>query len=192
MAETRPLGSPAAAIAATLLVASLALGLPSSAGAGSPSRVLTSGQAALRLSPEGLGPMRFGMDPRQAGDALGAPVEVETGISTCSFWTVPGIKQGTQVIARQGRLAYILLYESGPRTTRGIQVGDGLNRLRHRYRGRLHSGRSASLAFADLRLFADEHRGGATYTLEFDIVHGKVALISAGTKHTIETFGECA
>ena len=46
--------------------------------------------------------------------------------------------------------------------------------------------------FADLRLFASSRNGDATYELEFDIDAGRVASISAGTQHTIETFGECA
>jgi hypothetical protein len=95
-------------------------------------------------------------------------------------------------IALHGRLAYAEIARRGPRTTRGITVGDGINRLRHRYRGSLHGGRSGSLGFADSRLFASEVRGDATYELEFDIVHGRVIDISAGTRRTIETFGECA
>lgn len=42
------------------------------------------------------------------------------------------------------------------------------------------------------RLFVTEHEGAAGYEIEFDIVHGRVAFISAATKHVIETFGECA
>lgn len=53
---------------------------------------------------------------------------------------MPGLAGGAQVIARGGRLAYILFYESGPKTTRGIKVGDGLARLR----GHLHQGRSTA------------------------------------------------
>lgn len=169
------------------------VGLGSTAASGgSPPGALESSQPALRLSPEGLGPMRFGMDSSQASKALEASVDVEPGINGCSFWTMPGLEQGAQVIALQGRLAYVLLYQRGQRTTRGIEVGDGFDRLRHRYRGNLHHGRSASLSGANLRLFVTEHSGGASYELEFDIVNGRVAFISAGTKRTIETFGECA
>jgi len=149
----------------------------------------SSAAAAPRLSPEGFGPVHFGMNIHQAEAALGDPIEVDPGINGCSFWTLPGDLSGT---AFGGRLGYILLSEPGPRTTRNIEVGDGLARLRHRYRGRLHKGRSASLGAADLRLFNSESGGGAVYELEFNIVGGKVAFISAGTRHTIETFGECA
>lgn len=169
--------STAIAVALVALVASVT-------GAVSPAAV-----RAPRLSPEGLGPVHFGMDVDQAEAALGSSVEVESGINGCSFWKLAG---GAQAIALDARLAYVLLFERGTRTTRGIEVGDGLTRLRHRYRGQLHSGRSASLGAADLRLFASKHRGNTTYELEFDIVGGRVAIISAGTRHTIETFGECA
>lgn len=148
--------------------------------------------SALRLSPAALGPVRFGMDAHQASAALGTQVEVEPGISACSFWTLPGLPNGAQVIALHGRLAYAEIYRRGPKTTRGITVGDGINRLRHRYRGRLHGGRSGSLGAAQSRLFASEARGGATYELEFDIWHKRVSHISAGTRRIIETFGECA
>ncbi|HTR75089.1 MAG TPA: hypothetical protein VMH33_07495 [Solirubrobacterales bacterium] len=147
---------------------------------------------SLRLSPAALGPVRFGMDARQASAALGAQVEVDPGINGCNFWTLPGFSNGAQTIALHGRLAYAEIYRRGPKTTRGITVGDGISRLRHRYRGRLHGGRSGSLGAAENRLFASEVRGGATYELEFDIWHTRVIHISAGTRRTIETFGECA
>jgi hypothetical protein len=148
--------------------------------------------APLRLSPSGFGPVRFGMDARQASAALGTQVELETGIGGCSFWTGQGLPDGAQMIALHGRLAFAEIYRRGPRTTRGITVGDGIARLRHRYRGRLHGGRSAFLGAEESLLFATEHIGGATYELQFDIWHAHVDNISAGTRRTIETFGECA
>jgi hypothetical protein len=175
----RRLGMSRATLAAAL--AALAL-LATSMDAGAAIRL-------PRLSPEGLGPVHFGMDVDQAEAALGSPVGVDPGINGCTFWTLPG---GAQGIAFGGQLGYISLFRRGAKTSRGIEVGDGLTRLRHRYRGELHKGRSASLGAAHLRLFSSSRTGGATYELEFDIVHGKVAFISAGTRHTIETFGECA
>ena len=173
----------------TRILAVICLAMTSSA-------VFSGGAAArtapLRLAPSGVGPVRFGMDARQASAALGAQVEVAPGINGCSFWTLPGLANGVQTIAFHGRVAYSEIFRRGPKTTRGITVGDGINRLRHRYRGRLHGGRSASLGAAESRLFASEVRGDATYELEFDIWHSRVAHISAGTRRTIETFGECA
>jgi hypothetical protein len=145
-----------------------------------------------RLSPKGLGPLEFGISAARAGRLLGTPVTVENGINGCSFWSADSFEPGTQVIAFGGRLGFVLLYERGTATTRGVRVGDGVKRLKHRYRGRLHPGRSASLGAADERLFVGERQGGAVYELEFDIVHGRVAFISAASRHTIETFGECA
>jgi hypothetical protein len=135
---------------------------------------------ALRLSPSGLGPIRFGMKPAQASRALGRRVSVEDGIYRCRFWQVPGVPRATQLIALNGRLATILVSQRGTATTRGVKVGDGLKRLRRRYRGRLHGGRSASLSGADRRLFASKRE------------KGRIAFINAGTRHVIETFGECA
>lgn len=148
--------------------------------------------AGLRLAPQGLGPLRFGMDATQAERSLGGPITVEDGINGCSFWTLRNQAPGTQLIAFGGRLGYVLLYERGAATTRGVKVGDSVQRLRRRYRGELHRGRSASLSGTDRRLFVTTHEGGAAYELEFDLNAGRVAFISAAAKHTIETFGECA
>lgn len=148
-------------------------------------------QPPLTLSPSGFGAAHFGMNLRQAEGALGRAISVEPSINGCSFWTVPG-SRGIQLLALNGSLAYALIYERGVATTRGIKVGDGLDRLRRRYGGKLHRGRSASLSGADKRLFVSEHDGGTTYELEFDIANGRVAFISAATRHVIETFGECA
>jgi hypothetical protein len=149
-------------------------------------------QKALKLSPSGLGPIRFGMKPAQASRALGARISVEDGIYSCTFWKIPGTRRGAQVIALKVRLAYVLLYERGIATTRGVKVGDSLSRLRRRYRGKLHRGRSASLSGADRRLFVSKHENGTTYELEFDIDGGHIAFISAATRHVLETFGECS
>lgn len=132
------------------------------------------------------------MDSQAAERALGQAISVEEGINGCSFWTLPGTGTNGQLIARHGRLSYILLFKRGTATTRGIKVGDGLTRLHHRYRGKLHQGRTASLGYAEQRLFVTQREGGAAYEIEFDIVHERVAFISAATKHVIETFGECA
>ena len=153
---------------------------------------LADASAPLRLSPLGVGPVRFGMSAAQAGSTLHARVKVSRGVSGCSFWTVSGFAaQRGQLIAFGGRLSYAIIYGRGPSTTRRTRVGDTIAQLRHRYR-HLRHGKSGSLGAADERLFADQRSAGRTYTIEFDIVRGKVAFISAGSRRTIETFGECA
>jgi hypothetical protein len=145
----------------------------------------------LRLSPRGLGPIHFGMSRSQASAALGSPVDADPGAHGCSSWSVPAAPEGVSLTAFEGRLAVALLYQRGPRTTRGIQVGDGVKRLRRLYRGDLRRGKSGSLSGADLHLFTDEVKGDATFTIDFQIVKKRIAFISAGTRHVIETFGEC-
>jgi hypothetical protein len=167
-------------------------GFSAGAQARGPSATSSRERRSLRLSPAGLGPVHFGMDQGAAERALGEGISVENGINGCSFWTVPGVRAGSQLTALHGRLSYIILFRRGTATTRGIRVGDGLLRLRHRYRGKLHPGRTASLGYAEQRLFVTQHDAGVAYEIEFDIVHGRVAFISAATKHVIETFGECA
>lgn len=150
------------------------------------------GGRVLRLSPQGLGPIHFGMNAATAERALGSAISVEEGINGCAFWSVTGMDAGSQLLALHGSLAYALLFQRGTSTTREIEVGDSLSRLRHRYRSKLHGGRSASLSGAEKRLFVTKHEGDATYEIEFDIANDRVAFISAGTQHVIETFGECA
>jgi hypothetical protein len=149
-------------------------------------------RSAPRLSPQGLGPIHLGMDLGQAEDALGAAIESEDGVNGCSFWTAAGVPAGVELIAFDGRLGYVGVFQRIFATTRGVRVGDGVIRLRHRYRGRLHAGRSASLAGPGQRLFVSEWIGGAIYELEFDLSKGRVVSMEASTRHTIETFGECA
>ena len=147
----------------------------------------------LRLSPQGLGPIRFGMSAAQAETASGLSVGVEESVGDCSFWTLPGLPlPAANLVALDGRFAYVLLFRRNVSTSRGIKVGDGLTRLRHRYRGKLYSGHSAALDAAEMRLFSSTRVGAATYEIEFDIDRGRVGYISAGTRHVIETFGECA
>jgi hypothetical protein len=181
----------ALALTSSIAWVTAVLGTPSAPANNSRMFVLHK-QGMMRLSPSGLGPIHFGMDVTEADRAIGSPISVEAGINGCSFWTVPRVRRGTQLIALRGRLAYALVYQRGTATTRAIRVGDGLTRLHHRYRGRLHGGRSASLSGADQRLFVSKRKGGAIYELEFDIVRSRVAFISAGTRHVIETFGECS
>jgi hypothetical protein len=148
-------------------------------------------RAELRLSPSGLGPIHFGMDQGQAERALGEAITSAEAINTCSFWNIPGAEPGIQMIAFEGRLGYILLYKDGTQTTRGIELGDGARKLRRRYGSLLHPGRSA-FPQPGRSLFVDERINGATFALEFDVSHGKVMSIKAGTKQVVDTFYECA
>jgi hypothetical protein len=155
-------------------------------------RAARASRPTLRLRPSGLGPLRIGMSPEQAERALGASVDVEEGISDCSFWSIQGVGSSTQLIAFSGRLGYITMFRPGPETIRGISVGDSVAKLRRRLGGRLHPGRSAAEDFAGPRLFVSERRDGAAYLLEFDTYKGKVSTIEAARRHVIETFQECA
>lgn len=147
--------------------------------------------ATLRLSQLGLGPVHIGDTFAQAQSSSGFAISTQAGVNGCAEWTLPGVISGTQLTALHGRLGLIAVYRRGTATTRGVRVGDSLARLRSHYRHRLRSGKSASLGAADQRLFSDRVSRGVVYTLEFDIYAGKVGYITAATRHTIETFGEC-
>ena len=95
----RPRSLAAAAVAFLLLVA-----------VGGAFADLAGASAPLRLSPLGVGPVRFGMTAAQAGSALHASVKVTRGASGCSFWTVSGFAaQRSQLIAFGGRLGYAII-----------------------------------------------------------------------------------
>jgi hypothetical protein len=150
-------------------------------------------RAAPPLRPSGLGPVHFGMYPEQAERVLEKPITVEEGVYGCSSWTIQGIPAGAvQSLAFDGRLGYITVFRRGPETIGRIKVGDSVRRLRRRLRGRLHQGRSASEGYRGPRLFLTESFAGAIYTMEFDTYRGRVTSIEAATRHTIETFQECA
>jgi hypothetical protein len=118
-------------------------------------------------------------------------VTSEESVGGCAFWTIPALGAKGEMIARDGRLFYVEVFRRGIATTRGVQVGDSLSRLRRRYRKALHPGRSAALG-AEPPLFVTKTSGGTAFELQFEIDRGRVVGIAAATRHTLETFSECA
>jgi hypothetical protein len=154
------------------------------------------GLAGARLSPLGLGPVRVGMTPEQASQAAGITFDVgapdEHG---CVDWPTPGLAPySAQLLSFAGdrTLGLVLLMNRRVATTRGVRLGDSVRKLRRRYRHHLRHGSTASLGGGSEFLFYDRRRNGVTYTLEFGLYKGKVSAMTAATRHTIKTFGECA
>ena len=145
-----------------------------------------------KLSPVGLVPVRFGMTPDEIEQATGESVRVGSVVNECTFWGLPGLPRGVQLVSFDGRLGYVEISRPGLATTRDVTVGDSIRQLRARYGRRLRHGKSASLSAASQRLFVDVKSRGVTYTMEFDIYKRRVSFISAGARETIQNFGECA
>ena len=165
----------------------VAIGLtvtPAAAGAGF---------AGARLSALGIGPVRFGMTPRQAAAALGAHVRVSSHVYACGFWAFPGLRSDTVQLVSLGAAERLALAWAGPRvrTTRGITIGDSLARLRARYTD-LKREQAEDLGLHDEDLFSDRVSGGLRYTLMFSIYHRRVTFITAGRKTTVKGLGECS
>jgi hypothetical protein len=144
-----------------------------------------------RLHPLGLGPLRFGMTAAQARQAAGQPIRESKPFNSCTTFRYAGQPRGIAMTAFNGRLGYIEIYQRGPKTTKGIRVGDSVAMLRAAYGSRVRTGRSAALSGADSHLFVDRKRGGRTFTLDFHISGDRIAFISAARRKIIETFGEC-
>jgi len=180
-----------------LSVFAAGIALAPASGFGAPRTLVTTGAgvASARLaalSPSGIGPIRFGMTLAEGTAAADLPVTSVPGINGCSEWRIQGLGTGLELVAFGGRLEYALAYSSAIATTRGVRVGDSVARLRRQYRGMLRQGRSGSLGGQQERVFSDERIGTRTFTLEFSLAAHRVSSIAAGSRHTIETFGECA
>lgn len=145
----------------------------------------------LVISPLGLGPIRFGMTNAQASAVAGQSLAETPSVNSCTFWSLTGFLQPkSELVAFNGRLGYIST--TYYKTAAGIHVGSSLAALRRAYGTQLRTGQSGSVGSASMRLFYDERSRGTTYTMEFDLIGGTVSDITAGSRHTIETFGECA
>jgi hypothetical protein len=151
------------------------------------------GFAGARLSALGIGPVRFGMTPSQAGAALGAHVRVSSHAYACGFWAFPGLRSDTVQLVSLGPAERLAIAWAGPkvRTTRGITIGDSLPRLRARYPD-LKREQAEDLGLHDEDLFSDRVSGGLRYTLMFSIYRRRVTFITAGRKTTVQGLGECS
>jgi hypothetical protein len=149
---------------------------------------------ALRLAPDRLGPMHIGMTSDEASDALGAPVTAEPGVNGCVSFSYPHQRHQIQLLATRGpRLNYIAVYARGVATTRGVQIGDSLHRLQHKYRSRLHSSREGNWLGGPAKFYAvSKHVAGRTDIIRFAVRDGKVSYMEAGPRALVIGFGECA
>lgn len=148
----------------------------------------------LRIAPDRIGPVVIGMAQDQVGSALGTVVTTNSSVNSCVFFGVPGLNGGTlQLLATAGaRLDLILVNGPGIRSTKGIQVGSTLRRLRARYRGRLaRAPRGNNLSAAD-KFYWVRSSAGSGNVLRFSVYNGRVSGMAAGPRSLVVNFGECA
>lgn len=167
--------------------------LPAALTVGGLMAVLTATATAAppRLSTSGLGPVKIGMTLKQA-QQRDRTVHTTGSTYACSFWSWNDLPvNGAMVTATRGtRLDLINLYSRGLRTTRNVQVGDSLTRLRRRYKTLRRSSHPYDKA---QRYYAvrGSSRGRKT-TLRFTVANQAITSIQLGTNDVIRTFYECA
>lgn len=99
-----------------------------------------SAPAALRLAPEGLGPLKIGMTLAQVTDAWGADAEPDAvggaDPASCDQFRPARAPQGVLVMIENGRLTRISLIRENPiRTDRGVGLGSTADAVRGAYKG---------------------------------------------------------
>jgi hypothetical protein len=160
--------------------------------------------ASWRLSPLGLGPIRFGMTLDQAEAASGLQIKVTPSVNDCGYWSVPGVPgsplTGASLgsIVETGGAATIALPEKGYVSDTGIRAGDTLQKLRTTYLGKLHEVQTGNGGYAKLaktiqaEYAVDETEGGRKYTLDFMVENGLVVEMQAGPWDILHDWTECA
>jgi trypsin len=151
---------------------------------------------ALRLTPEGLGPVKIGMTAEEAATATAKPFnEGETSEYGCSEIVpgeaLPGLQLGTADFSH--RLTIIFDYERGTATDHGIRVGDTERKLKNAYGPELKADRVRNELFiSDRRYDVTKKVGDKVYALRFYVYKSKVIYINAGEKSVVDNWSECA
>jgi hypothetical protein len=90
---------------------------------------------AWKLSPEGFGPLKFGMnfdEARRAGVRGIRPTPPPQGNPQCDQMLLPG-RPGVSLMFVDGVLRRVDIYRAGIRTTRDVTTGDPVRKLRQAY-----------------------------------------------------------
>lgn len=103
--------------------------------AASAATATTRAAPAWKLSEDGFGPLRIGMDYEQARRAAGKPIKPTPppqGNPQCDQMLLPG-HPGVSLMFVDGSLQRVDVYRAGIRTKRGIATGDSLRSVRRAY-----------------------------------------------------------
>ena len=148
-------------------------------------------EVGWRLSEDGLGPLKIGVDASAAGQILNEPSPRAESpyVSDCFVVTNTPLR-GISLTFISGALARIDVASDAVSTTEGTKVGDLAYRVRMIYGRRIASGpRAPSDAFEyDLNVRSKS----AMSSLRFFIRAGEVTMIAAGTKRAFEFDGPCS
>ncbi len=117
-----------------------------SAGAAPPAATADStppsdGTGGWQLSETGIGPVKVGMSPAEAGSALGADFAGDGtaeagGPDACEYARSAALPAGVKVMLVGGRVARVEVDSGATATAAGARVGDAEARVRELYRGR--------------------------------------------------------
>ena len=95
---------------------------------------------AMTVTPDGIGPVRAGMAPREAESALGAQIVWPNGSDPgrgCAFVTWRGAPAGVHLMVENGTVARVDVDSVAVATAEGIRVGSSEAEVRSAYGNRL-------------------------------------------------------
>lgn len=144
---------------------------------------------AWKLSPEGFGPLKFGMGfdhARRAGARGIKPTPPPQGNLQCDQMLLPG-HPGVSLMFVDGALRRVDIYRASVRTTRNVATGDPVRKLRQAYRGLAASTHKYDRNGQYLTI-GPEH-GQA---MRFETRAGKVSRIYAGRWQEVQLVEGCS
>ncbi len=143
---------------------------------------------AWKLSPEGFGPLRIGMDyaaVRRAGARGIKPTPPPQGNPRCDQMLLPG-HPGVSLMFVEGALRRVDIYRPGVRTTRNVATGDPVRKVRQAYRGLAASTHKYDRNGQYLTLGPDHGLG-----MRFETQGNRVSRIHAGRWEEVQLVEGC-
>lgn len=138
-----------------------------------------------RISPEGIGSIRFGMSLQEAEQALGGPLRLNLVSPGCWQATSDLISGATLKVTREGVLA-AAIFNGLIKTDRGIGLGSSARDLQTEYPG-MNSAPDPSSAESTRFIFRSPSGHSAVFTLTDDLV---IAMYLGDTA-SVEGEGPC-
>jgi len=146
--------------------------------------------AAARISPNGVGPLRFGMTVKEASNLLGRKMDVEQTPHGCpgGYFTGPDGDSLWMTVA-QNRIVGIATQDARWITDAGIRVGDSEEKLRTAYTGQLQERRAGGLKQL---IFAVKSEGEKEFRITYFLDNQRrVGRLEAGLLPWIDGRGKC-
>jgi hypothetical protein len=90
-----------------------------------------------KIRTNGIGAFKTGMTQKQADKAAGTVYYVKSKVGSCVYWDFgpPGTGKGPTLRFHNNRLRYVDVARKQFKTKRGVEVGDRVRKVRHKYHG---------------------------------------------------------